>query len=331
MPTMVEPSGAMNSSGAYVASRAMLSVPLVLMAAGTVAAMLASADWVGMVAVGRATVVVAVALEAVVVELLGLLLQAAATTATAPIVATTAPFRRPRREITCPPPLFITLTCRFIPDRRTRVDPTLAPPPECACHSWSGTARQRRNEPGPGAVVPKGHGKERSMPLAVQFDEYGDVDVLNVVEVARPVPGTSQVVVKVMAAGINPGEAAIRKGLLHAMWPATFPSGQGSDLAGIVAEVGPDVTQFTVGDEVLGFVDTRASHAEFVVVDVDNLVARPPPCLGRLPARCSWWGRPPMPPSGPWALDRGTRWWCRERPAAWAPSPCSWPSTPAPR
>lgn len=114
------------------------------------------------------------------------------------------------------------------------------------------------------------------MPLAVQFDEYGDVDVLNVVEVARPVPGTSQAVVKVMAAGINPGEAAIRKGLLHAMWPATFPSGQGSDLAGIVAEVGPDVTRFTVGDEVLGFVDTRGSHAEFVEVDVDNLVARPP-------------------------------------------------------
>ncbi|HEY5025994.1 MAG TPA: NADP-dependent oxidoreductase [Acidimicrobiales bacterium] len=114
------------------------------------------------------------------------------------------------------------------------------------------------------------------MPLAVQFDEYGDIDVLNVVEVARPVPGPLQAVVKVMAASINPGEANIRKGLLHTMWPATFPSGQGSDLAGIVAEVGTEVTGFAVGDEVLGFVDTRGSHAEFVVVDVDNLVARPP-------------------------------------------------------
>ncbi len=113
------------------------------------------------------------------------------------------------------------------------------------------------------------------MPLAVRFDEYGDVDVLNVVEVARPVPGSGEVLIKVVAAGINPGEASIRKGLLHAMWPATFPSGEGSDLAGVVEELGPDVTGFAVGDEVLGHVDTRASHAEVVVAEVGNLVARP--------------------------------------------------------
>lgn len=113
------------------------------------------------------------------------------------------------------------------------------------------------------------------MPLAVRFDEYGDIGVLKVVEVAQPVPGPGQVLVKVVAAGINPGEASIRKGLLHGMWPAMFPSGEGSDLAGIVAEVGSDVTRFAVGDEVLGFVDTRSSHAELVVVDVDKLVSRP--------------------------------------------------------
>lgn len=113
------------------------------------------------------------------------------------------------------------------------------------------------------------------MPLAVRFDEYGDIDVLTVVEVSRPVPGPSQVLVRVIAAGINPGEASIRKGLLHAVWPATFPSGQGSDLAGIVDEVGAHVTRFAVGDEVLGFVETRSSQAELVAVDVDNLVARP--------------------------------------------------------
>jgi NADPH:quinone reductase-like Zn-dependent oxidoreductase len=109
----------------------------------------------------------------------------------------------------------------------------------------------------------------------VRFDEYGDIDVLKVVEVDRPVPGPGQVLVKVVAAGINPGEASIRKGLLHAMWPATFPSGQGSDLAGIVTEVGPEVARFVVGDEVLGFVDARGSHAELVVADVGNLVLRP--------------------------------------------------------
>ena len=73
---------------------------------------------------------------------------------------------------------------------------------------------------------------------AVRFDQYGGIDVLKVVDVPQPVPGAGEVLVHVKAAGINPGEAKIRDGLLHAMWPATFPSGQGSDLAGIVAETG---------------------------------------------------------------------------------------------
>jgi NADPH:quinone reductase-like Zn-dependent oxidoreductase len=114
------------------------------------------------------------------------------------------------------------------------------------------------------------------MPLAVRFNEYGGVEVLELVDVPRPVPGPGQVLVEVKAAGINPGEGSIRKGLLHAMWPATFPSGQGSDLAGVVAEVGPDVSRFGVGDEVLGFVDTRSSQAELVVADAEHLVSRPP-------------------------------------------------------
>jgi NADPH:quinone reductase-like Zn-dependent oxidoreductase len=110
---------------------------------------------------------------------------------------------------------------------------------------------------------------------AVRFEQYGDVDVLEVVEVERPVPAEQQVVVRVKAAGINPGEAAIRKGLLHERWPATFPSGQGSDLAGVVDEVGSGVTDVSVGDEVIGFTHDRASHAELVVIDADSLVRRP--------------------------------------------------------
>ena len=110
---------------------------------------------------------------------------------------------------------------------------------------------------------------------AVRFDAYGPVDVLQVVEVPRPVPGPGQVLVQVKAAGINPGEAKIREGLLAHLWPATFPSGQGSDLAGVVAETGPSVTGWSVGDEVIGFTDNRASHAEYVVVEQENLTARP--------------------------------------------------------
>lgn len=113
------------------------------------------------------------------------------------------------------------------------------------------------------------------MPKAVQFDNYGGVDVLNVVDVPRPVPGPGQVLVQVRAAGINPGEAKIRDGLYAERWPATFPSGQGSDLAGIVAETGPGVVGFAAGDEVIGYTDNRASQAEFVVVEAGNLTARP--------------------------------------------------------
>ncbi len=71
---------------------------------------------------------------------------------------------------------------------------------------------------------------------AVRFARYGGPEVLEVADVPEPSPGPGQVLVQVKAAGINPGEAKIRDGLLHARYPATFPSGEGSDLAGIVAE-----------------------------------------------------------------------------------------------
>jgi NADPH:quinone reductase-like Zn-dependent oxidoreductase len=113
------------------------------------------------------------------------------------------------------------------------------------------------------------------MPKAVRFDNYGGVDVLNVLDVPRPVPGPGQVLVQVKAAGINPGEAKIRDGQLAERWPATFPSGQGSDLAGIVAETGPGVTGFAPGDEVIGYTHDRASQAEYVVVQAGQLTPKP--------------------------------------------------------
>lgn len=113
------------------------------------------------------------------------------------------------------------------------------------------------------------------MSKAVRFDRYGDIEVLEVRDVEPPAPGAGEVLVEVRAAGINPGEAAIRNGLMRDIFPATFPSGQGSDLAGVVAETGPGVDGFAVGDEVLGFSEKRASHAEFIVVPAANLTAKP--------------------------------------------------------
>ena len=113
------------------------------------------------------------------------------------------------------------------------------------------------------------------MAKAVRFDQYGGVDVLYVADVDVPAPAPGEVVVQVRAAGINPGEASIRKGLLDAVYPSTFPSGEGSDLAGVISAVGEGVTAFSAGDEVLGWSFNRSSHAEFVAVPADQLIAKP--------------------------------------------------------
>src|ERR1700761_8738872 len=111
---------------------------------------------------------------------------------------------------------------------------------------------------------------------AVRFDNYGGPDVLYVTDVDRPVPAAGEVLVEVRAAGITPGEAGIRTGALHERFPATFPSGEGSDLAGVVVEVGDGVSDFAVGDEVLGFSFQRSSHATHTAVPVDQLIHKPP-------------------------------------------------------
>jgi NADPH:quinone reductase-like Zn-dependent oxidoreductase len=113
------------------------------------------------------------------------------------------------------------------------------------------------------------------MPQAVRFDHYGGIDVLHVVEVPRPVPGPGQVLVRVKATSINPGEAKIRSGAVAKLWPATFPSGEGSDFAGIVEERGEGVTGFAIGDQVFGWTDNRAAHAELVVAEAGHLVPKP--------------------------------------------------------
>ncbi len=115
---------------------------------------------------------------------------------------------------------------------------------------------------------------------AVRFDKYGGINVLDIADVPVPEPAQGEVVVQVKAASINPGEAKIREGLLHTRWPATFPSGEGTDLAGIVTKIGIGVKEAAAGDEIIGFTDRRASHAEYVIVEAQNLT--------RKPANVSW-------------------------------------------
>lgn len=113
------------------------------------------------------------------------------------------------------------------------------------------------------------------MPRVVRFEQFGGTDVLRVVEVERPVPGEGEVVVRVHAAGLNPVESGIRGGFLDKVYPTTFPSPQGRDVAGVVEEAGPGVTDFAAGDEVIGWTDERGTQADYVTVPVGHLTVRP--------------------------------------------------------
>jgi NADPH2:quinone reductase len=114
-----------------------------------------------------------------------------------------------------------------------------------------------------------------SITRAVRYDRFGGRDVLYLADIPTAQPSAGEVLVEIKAAGINPGEANIRSGVLQSMFPSTFPSGQGSDLAGVVVAVGDGVTEFAVGDEVLGFSHARSSHATHSVVPVSQLIAKP--------------------------------------------------------
>jgi NADPH:quinone reductase-like Zn-dependent oxidoreductase len=110
---------------------------------------------------------------------------------------------------------------------------------------------------------------------AVRFDRYGGIDVLEVREVDDPLPAAGELLVRVKAAGINPGEIAIREGFVHGRWPATFPSGEGTDFAGVVESLGPETEGFAAGDAVLGWTERRASHAELVVAPQSQVTPKP--------------------------------------------------------
>ncbi|XGV97612.1 MAG: NADP-dependent oxidoreductase [Leptolyngbya sp. BL-A-14] len=113
------------------------------------------------------------------------------------------------------------------------------------------------------------------MSKAVRFDRFGSVDVLNVVEVEKPAPSPGRILVRVITAGTNPGEILIRTGQLEHMYATTFPCGEGTDFAGIVAELGAGVTSPAVGTAVIGWSNERSSQAEFVSVPAEQVIVKP--------------------------------------------------------
>ena len=117
--------------------------------------------------------------------------------------------------------------------------------------------------------------RNRKPMKAVSFNRYGGTEVLEIVDTPVPIPKSTEVLIKVKAAGLNPGEIAIREGYLEHLFHTEFPCGGGTDFAGIVTAVGPEVATFKPGDEVAGYTLNRASHAEYVAVSEDNLVIKP--------------------------------------------------------
>ena len=108
---------------------------------------------------------------------------------------------------------------------------------------------------------------------AVAFSEYGDPDVLRVVERPVPVPGQGEARIAIRAAGVNPVDWKIRSGAA-AFVSVEFPAVLGGDVAGVVDAVGPGVTEFAVGDEVLG-ASGFGGYAELAVVPVGALTKKP--------------------------------------------------------
>ncbi|MFJ4832037.1 NADP-dependent oxidoreductase [Streptomyces sp. NPDC088747] len=113
------------------------------------------------------------------------------------------------------------------------------------------------------------------MPLAVQFAEYGTPDVLRVVDVPPLTAGPGQVRLTVRAAGVNPIDWKILHGYMRQVMPIDLPGGLGSDVAGVVEQVGEGVTAFSVGDEVLG-ASLTPSYAQSALADPASLVSKPP-------------------------------------------------------
>jgi alcohol dehydrogenase len=114
---------------------------------------------------------------------------------------------------------------------------------------------------------------------AAQINDYGDKDVLIYTEDAvKPTLEAGQVLVEAYAAGVNPFDYKVRSGQVRAMAELNFPAILGSDVAGVVAEVGEGVTGFEVGQEVYGqgnALSGQGSFAEFVPVKSDSLAPKP--------------------------------------------------------
>ena len=110
---------------------------------------------------------------------------------------------------------------------------------------------------------------------AIRIHHYGGPEELKLEQSPRPVPQAGEVLVRVCAAGVNPIDWKIRQGLMKDFQPVTFPSILGIEVAGVVADLGSEVTDFEVGQAIFGRSANGGGYAEYVVVPVGDLAHKP--------------------------------------------------------
>lgn len=109
------------------------------------------------------------------------------------------------------------------------------------------------------------------MSRRVEFSQFGGPEVLRIVDVEPPQPGPGEVRVRVLAAGINPYDSKVFRGMMTSS-PADihFPSGNGNDFAGVVDDLGEGVTTLQRGDRVFGGKASEA-QADFLTIPADRI------------------------------------------------------------
>lgn len=114
---------------------------------------------------------------------------------------------------------------------------------------------------------------------AVAIHGYGEPEVLQLQELPMPEIQADEVLIRVMAAGINPVDWRIRKGQLANFIPCDFPAVLGREVAGVIERCGNRVVGFRPGDEVFSFLNQErmkwGGYAEFVPVHYRKVAARP--------------------------------------------------------
>lgn len=112
---------------------------------------------------------------------------------------------------------------------------------------------------------------------AIVIDQYGSREELKERQMPKPLPKEGEVLIEMHATSINPIDWKLREGHLKEMMPFKFPIILGWDAAGIVSEIGPNVSTVNVGDRVFVRPETTAdgTYAEYIVTQ-ENLLAKIP-------------------------------------------------------